>query len=266
MLPFATSEALLVPTSSLTPLPLGASLLNSVAGLGEFEEYCWQYLHRLPGSYRLGRITTRVETEVGAFGGRRYEFDSRLFRADNLQEPVGQLMVTLYRRPGGQTDDIFLELEQCQLWYPEMRGQGLGRIIVELVKDLGRGLQVKGLTAIAIYDGRFVWPALGFRFGDYLPEEASAAKFRQRFLKYCQRHGLTAPDVTGWDAPDFARYCAGPEVLATVGHRMDWRREQVGFGRAFLLSRRPFFLSMPLAATEAPASNQKAILQYSPAI
>lgn len=234
--------------------PAGAVLLDEVTGPGEFEELCWQYLHKLPGEFRLGQIKTRIETEAGAYGGQRYEFDSRLFLrpdpstqdSENEPEPVGQLMVTLYRKPGGTDDEIFLELEQCQIWYPHLRGSGLGRKLVNLVMELGRALGVKALTAIAIYDGRFVWPALGFRFGDYLPDDAAAAKFRERFIKFCQRHYSTPPDVTGWDAPDFARFFNGLELRAPVGHRMDREQKLVGFGRAFLLSRRPFFLTYPL--------------------
>ncbi|HEX2911989.1 MAG TPA: hypothetical protein VH186_14370 [Chloroflexia bacterium] len=230
--------------------PTGAVLLDNEAGLGEFEELCWQYLHKLPQGLRLGQIKTRIEIDHGAFGGRRYEFDSRLF-ADCFEEtgqpePVGQLMVTLYRKPRGGDTDIFLELEQCQLWYPHMRGKGLGKTLFGLVQQLAFALEVKAITAIAIYDGRFVWPALGFRFGDYLPEEEIAVKFRQRFLKFCQRYNLAAPDVSDWDAPDFARFLSDLKIPASVGHSMDRERQVVEFGRAFLLSRRPFFLSYPL--------------------
>ncbi len=226
--------------------PIGAVLLDQEAGLGEFEELCWQYLHKLPQPFKLGRIKTRIENEVGAFGGWRYEFDSRLFLGNNLQEPVGQLMITLYRKPGGGIDDIFLELEQGQIWYPELRGQGLGRALLEVIKQLGQALGVKAITAIAIYDGRFAWPALGFRFGDYLPDEAAARKFRRRFLKFCELHKLTPPDIRDWDAPHFARFLTDYELTASVGHRMDRQRQSVGFGRAFLLTRAPFFLSYPL--------------------
>ena len=237
---------------NLTHQPLGASLLDQVAGLGEYEELCWQYLHKLPQSFRLGRLKTRIEDEIGAFGGRRYEFDSRLFLGEDLGNPVGQLMVTLYRKPGGATGDIFLELEQCQIWYPELRGKGLGRFIFELVRQLGLALGVKAITAIAIYDGRYAWPKLGFRFGDYLPDEAAARKYRQRFLKFCQKYGLEQPDVSQWDASDFAQFLAEQQLPATVGHRMDQKRQMVEFGRAFLLSRRPFFLSFPLDANPDP--------------
>ena len=229
--------------------PLGAILLDETnpAGLGEFEELCWQFLHKLPGGFKLGQLKTRIEAELIPGSGWRYEFDSRLFLAEGDQvEPVGQLMVTLYRKPAGGDDEIFLELEQCQIWYPHLRGHGTGRAIVELVIGLGRALGAKALTAIAIYDGRFVWPAIGFRFGDYLPNERAAAKFRLRFEKFCQRQGLTPPDVTGWDAPDFAHFVTDQRLPAPVGHSMDRQRQQVSFGRAFLLSRRPFFLSYPL--------------------
>lgn len=226
--------------------PLGASLLDQAAGLGEYEELCWQYLHKLPQSFKLGRLKTRIEDEIGAYGGQRYEFDSRLFLGEDLENPVGQLMITLYRKPGGATEDIFLELEQCQIWYPELRGKGLGRFIFGLVKQLGLALGVKAITAIAIYDGRYAWPKLGFRFGDYLPDEAAAQKYRQRFMKFCQKYNLEQPDVSQWDAPDFAHFLAEQQVLGTVGHRMDQKRQMVAFGRAFLLSRRPFFLSFPL--------------------
>ena len=179
--------------------PLGAWLLDHTnpAGLGEFEELCWQYLHKLPAQFQLGQIKTRVEDELNTYGGFRYEFDSRLFLVEgDTTEPVGQLMVTLYRKPSGADADIFLELEQCQIWYPHLRGHGTGRAIVERVIALGQALGVKALTAIAIYDGRFVWPAIGFRFGDYLPDERAAVKFRRRFAFYCRRQGLAIPDIS----------------------------------------------------------------------
>ncbi len=233
-----------------TPSPLlGVYLLNEATGLGEFEELCWQYLHKLPGNLKLGQLKSRIEIEVGAFGGRRYEFDGRLFldQGHLAGEPVGQLAVTLYRKPCGATEDIFLELEQCQLWYPELRGQGLGKAIVEQVKQLGEALGVRALTAIAIYDGRFVWPALGFRFGDYLPTEQVAKKFRKRFHHFCQRHQICPPDTTGWDAPQYATFLNGLQLPAPVGHSMDRQQQAVHFGRAFLLTRRPFFLTFPLS-------------------
>lgn len=233
-----------------TRRPLGAELLEDDTGLGEFEELCWQYLHKLPSTYRLGRIKTHIENDPSAFGTRRYEFDSRIYLANDLSaepEPVGQLMVTLYRRPRGADEDIYLELDQCQLWYPDMRGKGLGKTIVGLVADLGRHLSVKALTAIAIYDGRWVWPCLGFRFGDYLPEERIAQKYRRRFLEFCARYQITPPDVSQWDAPDFARFVTeSEEIKVFVGHKMDRQKQAVAAGRAFLLSRRPFFLSYPL--------------------
>jgi GNAT superfamily N-acetyltransferase len=234
--------------TNTSPL-LGVNLLNEPTGLGEFEELCWQYLHKLPGNLVLGHITTRVETEAGAFASHRYEFDCRLFltQGELVGAPVGQLAVTLYRKPGGAEEDIFLELEQCQLWYPELRGQGLGKALVERVKHLGEALDVKALTAIAIYDGRFVWPALGFRFGDYLPSEQAAKKFQKRFRLFCQRHKTTPPDTTGWDAPQFATFLNGLQVPAPVGHSMDREQKAVHFGRAFLLTRRPFFLTFPLS-------------------
>jgi GNAT superfamily N-acetyltransferase len=230
---------------------LGATLLDDhETGLGEFEELCWQYLHKLPRSLRLGQIKTRIEDDPGAYGCRRYEFDSRLFLLNDTSEqpePVGQLMVTLYRKPRGATNDIFLELEQCQLWYPAMRGQGLGKTIVELVANLGRELGVQALTAIAIYDGRWVWSKLGFQFGDYLPDANVSHKFNARFSKFCYKHGITPPDMTGWDAQDIANFkVEGVKLPASVGHRMDRKRQSVEVGRAFLLSRRPFFLSYPL--------------------
>ena len=239
------SQGLRTTTSPL----FGVNLLNEATGLGEFEELCWQYLHKLPANLKLGHLTSRIETEAGAYGDRRYEFDSRLFMDEGplAGEPVGQVSVTLYRRPGGAEEDIFLELDQCQLWYPELRGHGLGKAIVEQVKRLGEVLGVKAITAIAIYDGRFVWPALGFRFGDYLPEEQAAKKFQVRFHKFCQRHAITAPDTTGWDAPDYATFLNGLKVTAPVGHSMDRKRKAVHFGRAFLLTRRPFFLTFPLS-------------------
>jgi hypothetical protein len=224
---------------------LGVYLLNEPTGLGEFEELCWQYLHKLPGNLKLGQLKSRIETEEGAFGGFRYEFDGRLFLDQG--EPVGQLAVTLYRKPGGAAEDIFLELDQCQLWYPQLRGQGLGKAIVEQVKQLGEALGVKALTAIAIYDGRFVWPALGFRFGDYLPCEQAAKKFQKRFHHFCQRHKISPPDTTGWDAPQFAGFLNGLQLSAPVGHSMDRQQKPVHFGRAFLLTRRPFFLTFPLS-------------------
>lgn len=238
----------LTTTLSSSPL-LGVNLLNDATGLGEFEELCWQYLHKLPIFFVLGQLKSRVETEIGLHGGHRFEFDSRIFKTAGplAGESIGQLSVTLYRKPGGAEEDIFLELEQCQLWYPELRGQGLGKIIVELVKQLGEALGVKALTAIAIYDGRFVWPALGFRFGDYLPDELSARKFEKRFLKFCQRHRIATPDTTGWDAPNFAGFMHERRLLAPVGHSMDRQRKEVHFGRAFLLTRRPFFLTFPLS-------------------
>ncbi len=230
--------------------PLGAWLLDekNAAGLGEFEELCWQYLHKLPGQLKLGRINTRIEADAANPGHFRYEFDSRLFLSEGDQpEPVGQMMVTLYRKPGSVDNDIYLELDQCQLWYPHMRGKGIGRALVERVIQLGQALGVKALTAIAIYDGRFVWPALGFRFGDYLPDQAAARKFQIRFEKFCQRHQITPPtDLSRWDAPDFAHFLTGVKLKIGVGHSMDRQQVFVGFGRAFLLSRRPFFLSYPL--------------------
>ena len=234
--------------TTTSPL-LGVNLLSEATGLGEFEELCWQYLHKLPGNIKLGHLTSRVETEPGAFGGRRYEFDSRLFMDEGplAGEPIGQLAVTLYRRPRGGEEDIFLELDQCQLWYPELRGQGLGKIIVEQVKRLGEALGARAITAIAIYDGRFVWPALGFRFGDYMPDEQAARKFQKRFHRFCQRHRISPPDTTGWDAPHFANFLNGLQVAAPVGHSMDRQRKDVHFGRAFLLTRRPFFLTFPLS-------------------
>ena len=242
----------LTTTLSSPPL-LGVNLLNDDTGLGEFEELCWQYLHRLPQNLMLGQLKSRVETELGSFGGRRYEFDSRIFQTEGplAGQPIGQLAVTLYRKPGGTEEDIFLELEQCQLWYPELRGQGLGKAIVELVKQLGEALGVKALTAIAIYDGRFVWPALGFRFGDYLPDEHMARKFQKRFARFCQLHRIAAPDTSGWDAPHFASFLHERRVLAPVGHSMDRQRKEVHFGRGFLLTRRPFFLSLPLSNGQA---------------
>jgi GNAT superfamily N-acetyltransferase len=138
--------------SLLAPSPLpGVNLLDEATGLGEFEELCWQYLHKLPGNLKLGQLKSRIETEAGAFGGRRYEFDCRLFLNQGrlAGEPIGQLAVTLYRKPRGAAEDIFLELEQCQLWYPELRGQGLGKAIMEQVKQLGEALGVKAITAIA---------------------------------------------------------------------------------------------------------------------
>src|SRR5215210_3898140 len=78
-------------------LTLGAQLLSDPAGLGEYEELCWQYLHKLPPGLKLGRIRTRIEDD-NVSGVQRYEFDSRLFLAEarGQEEPVGQLMVTLY--------------------------------------------------------------------------------------------------------------------------------------------------------------------------
>lgn len=219
--------------------PLGANLLQESSGIGEYQELCWRYLHKLPANLKLGQIKCQIDSDY------RYEFDSRLF-VDESDGPVGQLMLTLYRKPGGAYDDIYLELEQCQIWYPNLRGKGLGRAIVELVMNLGRRLGAKAITAIAIYDGRFVWPVLGFRFGDYLPEEKAAQKFQRRFVQFCNRQGIVAPDVSNWDAPDFAQFTTDLLVSAPVGHSMDREQQLVGFGRAFLLSRRPFFLSYPL--------------------
>ncbi|MBN9388914.1 MAG: hypothetical protein J0I20_12760 [Chloroflexi bacterium] len=235
-------------TASFSPL-LGVNLLNDPTGPGEFEELCWQYLHKLPKGLILGQLKSRVETEIGAFGGRRYEFDSRIFQTEGplAGQVIGQLAVTLYRKPSGAEEDIFLELEQCQLWYPELRGQGLGKAIVEQVKQLGEALGVKALTAIAIYDGRFVWPALGFRFGDYLPDAQAARKFQKRFEKFCRRHQLAMPDIANWDAPHIASFMSERKLLAPVGHSMDRQRREVHSGRAFLLTRRPFFLSFPLS-------------------
>lgn len=231
----------------------GATLLAETSGPGEFEELCWHYLHSFPLNVQLGQIKTRFvseaeETEAraeGPGGGLRLEFDSRLF-CDG--QAIGQLMLSLYRRPGGGPDEVYLELEQGQIWLPELRGQGLGRVMVENVVALGRALGVKAVTLFAMYDGRFAWPALGFRFGDYSQQPGQAKFYRRAFRAYCQRQGIIPPDTRGWDAPQFARFVSQSSVLALVGHRNDPpSRQMVELGRAFMLSRRPFFLCFPLS-------------------
>lgn len=231
--------------------PLGAALLDDPTGQGEFEELCWHYLHPFPQGIHLGQIKTRLideeeeaETRAeGPGGGARLEFDSRLFFQGKM---VGQFMVSLYRRPDGEADELYLELEQGQIWEPELRGCGLGRKMVENVIALGRALGVKAITLFAMYDGRFVWPALGFKFGDYLPEPEKATQYRRSFQAYCRRHGITLPDTRNWDAPDFAKFLTEKRVQAPVGHRRDRICRQVELGRAFMLTRRPFFLCYPL--------------------
>ncbi len=231
--------------------PLGAILLDDAAGVGEFEEYCWQYLHTLPSTVHLGRIKTRLileeeEAELraeGPGGGSRLEFDSCLFIGN---EPIGQLMVSLYRHPQGDPNEVYLELEQAQIWKRDLRGMGLGRAIFENVKALGRTLGAKSITLFAMHDGRFVWPSLGFEFGDYLPDPAHTVKYRRAFRNYCRRHQITPPNTRGWKAADFARFFAEKKMLATVGYRREDKHEEVELGRAFMLSRRPFFLCFPL--------------------
>jgi hypothetical protein len=80
-----------------------------------------------------------------------------------------------------------------------------------------------------------------------LPSEQAAKKFQKRFRHFCQRHKTTPPDTTGWDAPQFATFLNGLQVPAPVGHSMDREQKAVHFGRAFLLTRRPFFLTFPLS-------------------
>jgi len=241
--------------ASVSPLrkPLGATLLDDTTGPGEFEELCWHYLHSFPVEIKLGQIKTRLipehseaETRAeGPGGGPRLEFDSYLF-SGNI--PVGQLMVSLYRQPGGDPDEIYLELEQSQIWKPELRNQGLGRAIIENVQMLGRKLQAQAITLFAMYDGRFAWPSLGFKFGDYLPEPGRAMRYRRAFRRYCRRYGVEPPATQGWDAPDFARFISSTKIESLTGHWLDQPRryQQVELGRAFMLSRRPFFLCLPL--------------------
>jgi GNAT superfamily N-acetyltransferase len=243
---------------NLTPVyplkkPLAATLLDDAEfGPAEFEELCWHYLHNFPSAISLGKIKTRWIDEKdeaepraeGAGGGPRMEFDSRLYMNGEM---IGQLMLSLYRRPTGEANEVFLELEQAQIWEPELRGRGLGKAIVENVLTLGRTLGVKAVTLFAMYDGRFVWPALGFRFGDYAPDPKRATKYRKAFRAFCRRHGITPPDTRGWDAPDFARFISEKQATAMLGYRRERdRRRQVEMGRAFLQSRYPFFLCYPL--------------------
>lgn len=243
--PFST----LVVEAPITNRPLGAELLDSPIGKGEFEEICWRILRQLPGSLRLGQITT-LEFADAEGEHRRFEFDSRFFPADS-DEPVGQIMVSLYRKPGAPDDEVYLELEQGQVWLPEMRGKGVGKAIAENARKLGLHLGVKAVTALAMYDGRWVWPMLGFKFGDYLPEERSRRKFLKAFRAYCRRHNIALPAaeiLATWDAPEIARFSAEIELKARLGHPTDdtTPRQSVSIGRAFLQSRRPFFVTYPL--------------------
>jgi hypothetical protein len=240
--------------SSVVNLPLGALLLDSTTGKGEFEELCWQCLHHLPLGLRLGQIKT-VEYADAEGEHRRFEFDSRGFLA-NGTEPVAQIMVSLYRKPGAPADEIYLELEQAQVWFPDLRGQHIGKAIVENVRKLGLILGVKAITALAMYDGRWVWPMLDFRFGDYLPEEASRQKFIKAFRAYCRRHQVLPPttaELASWDAPQIARFRSDVTVKVYLGHPTDGKRHRqaVALGRAFLLSRHPFFVTYPLSQVKA---------------
>lgn len=253
MVSIETSVAELSLLAPIPPLrkPLVAELLTSPTGLGEFEELCWHYLHPFPSAIHLGQIKTyliKEDAEVGLRvegpgGGSRLEFDSRLFLEG---EQVGQLMVSLYRRPGSDPDEFYLELEQAHLWEPELRGRGLGRAMFENVLALGRVLGVRAITLFALYDGRFVWPNLGFQFGDYLPEPSRILCYQRRFRAYCLRHGVEPPDLRGWDAPQFARFVSEKRVSARIGNRYERYPCQVDLGRAFMLTRRPFFLCFPL--------------------
>lgn len=242
-------ENLTTTTISAAIQPLGANLLDSPAGKGEFEELCWECLHQLPFGLRLGQISTVEFADIEG-EHRRFEFDSRCFRPDS-DEPVAQIMVSLYRKPGAPANEVYLEMEQAQVWLPELRGQGIGRAIVENVWLLGTKLEVEAVTALAMYDGRWVWPLLGFRFGDYLPEEDSRHKFLKAFRAYCRRHQVEPPslqELSNWDAPQIARFRSDITVQAYSGHPTDGkrRRELVPLGKAFLLNRRPFFVSYPL--------------------
>ncbi len=236
-----------------TPVqPLAAFLLDNPTGKGEFEELCWQWLHGLPAGLRLGQIKT-LEFADAEREHRRFEFDSQCFRtnAQGKDEPVGQIMVSLYRKPGTPGNEVYLELEQAQVWLSELRGQHIGTTIVANVRALGAKLGVKAVTALAMYDGRWVWPLLGFRFGDYLPEEGSRRKFIKAFRVYCRRHKVEPPasaELAVWDAPHIARFRPDVLVAATIGHPSDAQpsRQMVGLGRAFLLSRQPFFVTYPI--------------------
>lgn len=244
------NQPALLENIALSVKPLGLTLLEEATGLGEFEELCWHYLHIFPAPYQIGQIKTRLieenyEAEIraeGPGGGSRLEFDSRLFKGE---EAVGQIMVSLYRRPDAP-NEIYLELEQGQIWQAELRGQGLGRMIAENVIALGKALGVRSITLFAMYDGRFIWPKLGFQFGDYLPEPEKATRFRRSFRAFCQRHAITPPDTDGWNAADFAHFLSDKEAYGLVGHRNDRRLQKVNLGHAFLLSRHPFFLCYPL--------------------
>ncbi len=229
---------------TLTTRPLGAQVLESgLAGLGEFKEICWQYLHKLPLGIQIGQISCSDEPLQNL---KNFEFDCRMFVNG---EPVGQLMVALYHPTGADANEVYLELEQGQIWYQEWRGKGLGKAIAQQVLALGKALGARSVTAFAMYDGRFVWSNLGFKFGDYLPEEGKAQKYRRAFRAFCRRHGVTPPsleELRQWNAPDFARFDPGVLVPAYLGHRHDRHRKMVPLGMAFLISRRPFFLCFPL--------------------
>jgi hypothetical protein len=232
------------PHPTLTHRPLGAVLLESgLGGLGEFKEICWQYLHKLPLGIQLGQISCSDEPLQNL---KNFEFDCRLF-LDGA--PIGQLMVALYHPTGADPDEVYVELEQGQIWLQEWRGKGLGKAIAKMVLELGKALGARSITAFAMYDGRFVWSNLGFKFGDYLPEQEKARKYQRAFRSFCRRHGVTPPstaELRHWNAPDFARFDPGVRVPAYLGHRHDRHQKLVPLGMAFLISRRPFFLCFPL--------------------
>ncbi len=228
-----------------TAHPLGALMLDdSHSGLGEFKEICWQYLHKLPFELQVGQISCSDEPLQNL---RNFEFNSLLFQNGQM---VGQMMVALYRPSGADSREVYLELEQGQIWERRLRNKGLGKAIMQNTLELGKALGVRAVTAFAMNDGRYVWSRLGFKFGDYLPDEKKARYYRKAFRAYCRRYGVTPPparEMNNWDAPDFARFDPGVLVSVALGGTHDRKRKLVPLGMAFMMTRRPFFLCYPLS-------------------
>ncbi len=135
------------------------------------------HVNALLGVPSDGSITAR--TTVSSDAPNRLKFTSDLSNANG--DPAGKLERTFERHADGSVTahhDFFVI-------YDDQKGKGIGGSIVRNQIDQYQKMGVNKIDTLAVLDGRYVWPKMGFEVSD--PGEKRL--MQRRWASYLQRKG-----------------------------------------------------------------------------